>query len=188
MGTPPGAPLPPPGPAPIFAPPGTPTATDAVLQQLTASISRQTDEAKAQNEILNRQLEYNIDKEEKKKDRFKKLHSSTKQLILFASAKDATNVPTEVNEDCKRFINSETVGVAEQELNQQFKKLGLQDAASQLALPKRSTRENSYGRTRPLPATSLPSPSLKSNPSKLPTNRTVTSSSIWWRRKAKGRH
>ena len=128
-GTPPGAPLPPPGPAPIFAPPGTPTATDAVLQQLTASISRQTDEAKAQNEILNRQLEYNIDKEEKKKDRFKKLHSSTKQLILFASAEEATDVPTEANEDCKRFINAETVGVAEQELNLQFKKLGLQDAA-----------------------------------------------------------
>jgi hypothetical protein len=129
MGTPPGAPLPPPGPAPTFAPPGTPTATDAVLQQLTASISRQTDEAKAQNEILNRQLEHNIDKEEKKKDRFKKLHSSTKQLILFASAEEATDVPIEANEECKRFINAETVGVAEQELNLQFKKLGLQDAA-----------------------------------------------------------
>ena len=129
MGTPLGAPLPPPGPAPIFAPLGTPTATDAMLQQLTASISRQTDEAKAQNEILNHQLEYNIDKEEKKKDRFKKLHSSTKQLILFASAKDATIVPTEVNEDCKRFINAKTMGVAEQELNLQFKNLGLQEAA-----------------------------------------------------------
>ena len=130
MGGPSGAPLLPPGPPPIFAPPGTaPTATEAVLQQLTASISRQSDEQKAQNEILTRQLEHNIDKEEKKKDRFKKLHSSTKQLILFASAEDATNVPTDVGEDCKRFINAETMGVAEQELNLQFKNLGLQDAA-----------------------------------------------------------
>jgi hypothetical protein len=100
-----------------------------ILQQLAASISRQSDEAKAQNELLTRQLEHTLDKEEKKKDRFKKLHSSTKQLILFASAEDAIDVPTEVVESCKRFINSETMGIAEQELNLQFKNLGLQDAA-----------------------------------------------------------
>jgi hypothetical protein len=129
VGSPVGMPLLPPGPPPIFAPPGTPTATDAVLQQLTASISRQADEQKAQNMILTHQVEYTMEKEEKKKDRFKKLHSSTKQLILFASAEDATNVPTEVGENCKRFINAETMGVAEHELNLQFKNIGLQDAA-----------------------------------------------------------
>lgn len=119
----------PPGPPPIFAPGTAPTTNEAILQQLTASISRQSDEAKTQNELLTRQFEHNLDKEEKKKDRFKKLHSSTKQLILFASAEDAEDVPTEVTESCKRFINSETVGIAEQELNLQFKNLGLQDAA-----------------------------------------------------------
>jgi hypothetical protein len=123
-------PVPPPGPPPMFAPPGTaPTTNEAVLQQLAASISRQSDEAKTQNELLTRQLEHTLEKDEKKKDRFKKLHSSTKQLILFASADDADDVPPEVVDSCKRFINAETTGIAEQELNLQFKNLGLQDAA-----------------------------------------------------------
>ena len=121
--------IPPPGPPPIFAPGTAPTLNDAVLHQLAASISRQSDEAKTQNELLTRQLEHNLDKEDKKKDRFKKLHSSTKQLILFASATDADDVPLEVEDSCKRFINAETVGIAEQELNLQFKNLGLHDAA-----------------------------------------------------------
>ena len=94
-------PMLPPGPPPIFAPGTAPTQNDAVLQQLVASISHQSDKAKTQNEILTRQLEHTLDKEEKKKDRFKKLHSSTKQLILFTSAEDAEDVPTEVSESCK---------------------------------------------------------------------------------------
>ncbi len=114
----------------MFISPGTaPTTNEAVLQQLAASISRQSDEAKTQNKLLTRQLEHNLDKEEKKKHRFKKLHSSTKQLILFASADDADNTPWEVADSCKRFINAETTGIAKQELNLHFKNLGLQDAA-----------------------------------------------------------
>lgn len=124
-----GAVVPPPGPPPIFAPGAAPTPNDAILQQLAASISRQSDEAAAHNELVTRQLELSVEKEEKKKDRFKKLHSSTKQLIIFASAEDADDVPSDVTESCKRFINAETTGVAEQELNLQFKNLGLQDAA-----------------------------------------------------------
>ena len=57
------------------------------------------------------------------------MHASTKQLILFASADDADDVPTDVPDSCKRFINAESTGLAEQELNLQFKNLGLQDAA-----------------------------------------------------------
>ncbi len=105
LGTPPSLP---PGPPPIFAPGMAPTTNKAVLQQLAASISRQSDEAKTQNELLTRQLEHNLDKEEKKKDRFKKLHSSTKQLILFASADDADDVPSEVADSARvSFILSQ---------------------------------------------------------------------------------
>jgi hypothetical protein len=87
--------VPPPGAPPIFTAPtaGTPTGTptagggnDAILQQLTISISRQTEEAATHNELFARQLEHNMEKEDKKKDRLKKFHSSVKQLILFASA------------------------------------------------------------------------------------------------------
>lgn len=65
----------PPGPPPIFTPGSTPMTNNAVLHQLTASISRQSNEAAAQNELLSHQLKHNLDKEEKKKDKFKKLHS-----------------------------------------------------------------------------------------------------------------
>jgi hypothetical protein len=51
FGTPP-TPLP--GPPPIFAPGTAPTTNEAVLQQLAASISCQSDEAKTQNELLTR--------------------------------------------------------------------------------------------------------------------------------------
>lgn len=121
--------MPPPGPPPTFTPTATHTTNEAILHQLAASISCQTEEAATHNELLTRQLEHNLEKEDKKKDRFKKLHSSTKQLILFASAADVDDVPQEVGEACKRFFNAETTGVAEQELNLQFKNLGLQDAA-----------------------------------------------------------
>ena len=50
-------------------------------------------------------------------------------MILFASADDAESVPEEPLESCKRFMNAETDGIADQELNIQFKNLNLNDAA-----------------------------------------------------------
>jgi hypothetical protein len=118
-------PVPPGGPAPLF----NQNANEAVLQQLVHSISRQSDEAAAANELMTRQLEFNLEKDDKKKDRIKKLHQAVKQLILFASAEDADSVPDEPLESCKRFLNAETDGIADQELNMQFKNLNLNDAA-----------------------------------------------------------
>jgi hypothetical protein len=62
---------------------------------------------------MTHQLEYNIEKDDKKKDRIKKLHHSIKQLILFASADDAKSIPDEPLESCKRFMNSETDGMSD---------------------------------------------------------------------------
>ena len=127
-------PLPPPaGLPPIFHPNPIPpmdmAPNDAILQQLAHSISRQSDEAAAANELMTRQLEFNMEKDDKKKDRIKKLHTSIKQLILFASADDMDSVPDEPFDSCKRFMNAETDGTADQELNIQFKNLHLNDAA-----------------------------------------------------------
>ena len=69
------------------------------------------------NKILTRQLENTIEKDSKKKDRLRKLHSSVFKLILFASAEDANTVPPDVTDACNRFINSETEGLADLELN-----------------------------------------------------------------------
>ncbi len=102
---------------------------DAILLQLANSIIRQTEEAATHNELFTRQLDYTVERDDKKKDRFKKLHPSVKQLLLFASAEDADTVPDDVLDSCKRFINAETEGIADQELNIQFKNLNLHDAA-----------------------------------------------------------
>ena len=130
------APAPPAGGEPPITvattPPTVPTTitmgNDAILRQLTVSITRQMEEAATHNELIARQLEHNLEKEDKKKDRLKKFHSSIKQLILFASADDAENVPDEIRESCKRVFNAETITNAEQELTLQFGNLGMQDA------------------------------------------------------------
>lgn len=141
-------PTPPPGLPPSFPPGSAISTNDAVLNQLAASISHQSDEAAAHNVLLSHQLEHNLEKEEKKKDRFKKLHASTKQLILFASAEDATDIPTEVIKSCTHFINAESVGNAKQELNLQFKNLVSKTQPSHLASPKPHIRENTFGLTK----------------------------------------
>ncbi len=74
-------------------------------------------------------LTFQKEKETKKKDRFAKLHPSSKQLILFASAPDAEDVPDEVEDSCERFMNATMHGVSEQELNMHSKGLGLSEMA-----------------------------------------------------------
>jgi hypothetical protein len=41
-------------------------------------------------------------------------------MILFASALDSDDLPNKPVNSCKRIINSKTVALAEQELNNQF--------------------------------------------------------------------
>ena len=72
------------------------------------------------NDLLTHQLDHNIERDDKKKDRLKKLHPSVSKFLIFASVEDANTVPTDVTVACKRFINSETEGLADLELNTQF--------------------------------------------------------------------
>jgi hypothetical protein len=132
-GTPPTFTAPPapghPGPIPATNPTTTTTTSDIILQQLAVSITRQSKETATQNELIARQLEHSLKKEDKKKDRLKKFHPSIKQLILFASAEDREAVPDEILDSCKRFVNTgDNVTNAEQELTLQFGNMGMQDA------------------------------------------------------------
>ena len=68
------------------------------------------------NKLITCQLDHNIEKDEKKKNRLKKLHPSVLKLILFASAKDPSSVPSNVTDSCERFINSDNEGMADLEL------------------------------------------------------------------------
>jgi hypothetical protein len=66
-----------------------------------------------------------IEKDGTSKNRFKNLHDSSIQMILFASALDNKEVPDEPVDSCKRIMNSKMVALAEQELNNQFETHGL---------------------------------------------------------------
>jgi hypothetical protein len=108
-------------PIPYGVPPTFNNTTDAILLQLAKGISLQNNESQAMNEILTRQLDHTIKKDAKNKDRLKKLHPSVLKFIIFASSKDANTVPPNVTDACERFINLETEGLADLELNAQFK-------------------------------------------------------------------
>jgi hypothetical protein len=82
------------------------------------------------NTVQENTLVFQKEKETKKKDRFSKFHPSAKQLILFASAPNAKGMPLKIEDTCERFMNTTTQGVAEQELNMQFKVMGLGDVTT----------------------------------------------------------
>jgi hypothetical protein len=97
----------------------------AVLGLLNTAISRQLDQQEEQNKILEKQVNHMIDKENSSKNRVKNLHEATIKMILFASAMDNEEVPDDVTDSCKRFMNSKSVAFAEQELNPQFETRGM---------------------------------------------------------------
>ncbi len=70
-----------------------------------------------------------IDKENFSKNCVKNLHEATIKMILFASAMDNKEVPDDVTDSCKHFMNSKSVALAEQELNQQFKTRGMNEVS-----------------------------------------------------------
>jgi hypothetical protein len=96
-----------------------------VLNMLRALISCQADAMERINMNAVKTLTFQKEKETKKKDRFKKIHPLSKQLILFALASNPYDVPDEIEDSCECFINAPTHGVAKQELQMHFKGLGL---------------------------------------------------------------
>ena len=101
----------------------------AVLGLLNTTISHQADKQEEQNKILTKQLEHMIEKEGTSKNRFKHLHDSSIKMFLFASALDNEEIPDEPADSCKRIINSKTVALAEQELNNQLESHGLNEVS-----------------------------------------------------------
>jgi hypothetical protein len=77
-----------------------------VLGLLNTTISRQSDQQEEQNKILEKQVNHMIDKENSSKNCVKNLHEATIKMILFALAMDNKEVPDNVTNSCKRFMNS----------------------------------------------------------------------------------
>jgi hypothetical protein len=122
----------PPPPAFTIAPPapGNPGATAArgqlnVLNLLKASIARQAGAMEQMNTHAANTLIFHKEKETQKKDCFVKLHPSTKQLILFASASNKDSVLDELEDTCESFMNATTHGIAKQDLSMQLREQGL---------------------------------------------------------------
>ncbi len=101
----------------------------AVLGLLNATVAPQVDGQEMQNNILIKQLNHMIEKDVSTKSRVKNLHESSIKMLLFASAMDNKSVPIDLTESCKLFINSQTVALAKQVLNFQFKNRGMTEVS-----------------------------------------------------------
>ena len=105
--------------------------SNAALRQLSKSISLQIETSKETNKIHRTEFERRAAKDDAKKDRLKKLHKSILNQVLMASATlvdvgdgQLELLPPSVPvKSCRDFYAAETPGLAEQELNEQFKAL-----------------------------------------------------------------
>jgi hypothetical protein len=67
------------------------------------------------------------ERDEKKKDRTKKLHPAIVNMLKKAAALDVNDEDIEIAPSCLRFINSDNVGMAQFELTHQFASHGIDD-------------------------------------------------------------
>ncbi len=96
-----------------------------VLWQLTASIVRQMEEAAMPNQLWKNKIVRKREHDNEEKDSTKKIHKSINRILENAAAVSTMEVYLELAEGCKRFLNTNTKGTAEQELSHQFDKLNL---------------------------------------------------------------
>jgi hypothetical protein len=89
----------------VYPPSGT---APNIFNLLKVSISQQTNAMEKINTAQENILVFHKEKETKKKDRFSKFHPSAKQLIFFAPAPDAKDVPLKIEDACERFMNTTT--------------------------------------------------------------------------------
>jgi hypothetical protein len=96
----------------------------SVISQLTNAISAQSMEAIESNRLCHQEIERTINKEETKKDRTKKLHTSIIKMIERTPAKSSTDESEAISAACTCFLNSDNVCMAQYKQVHQFKELG----------------------------------------------------------------
>lgn len=102
----------------------------AVLNQLAASISMQTEEARESNRLRQAEIDRQKSKDHEKKNRLEsKLHPSVLRLILNASSEDGDRAASSPTKNCLAFFNADSSALAEIELATQFKTMGLGSVA-----------------------------------------------------------
>ncbi len=95
-----------------------PSATDTtnLLQSLTAGITCTTKEAKHQNKMQCKQLDYIKEKDVKKKNKAKKWHNTSQRLVLNAASINSNSPTKEITKSYVCIINSNTAGMVDREL------------------------------------------------------------------------
>jgi hypothetical protein len=92
-----------------------------VISQLTNAISVQNKEAIVSNNLHRNEIEMQIEREEKKKDRTKKIHPAIINMLRHAAVTHKNEETKEIAPTCLRFINAKNVGLAQCKLIHQFK-------------------------------------------------------------------
>lgn len=98
-----------------------------VISQLTNALTIQNEHLGDANIINRKNQTLAEQREDQKKDRTKKLHSSIKTMLQRAAATDPHDEDSEIAPSCLRFLNSENTGMAQFELSHQFSALKIDD-------------------------------------------------------------
>ncbi len=140
-------------------PPST-TDTTILLQFLAAGFTRSTKEAKHQNKIQRKQLDYIKEKDAKKKNKGEMWHPTIQCLVLNGASIDSNSPAKEVPKSYLCTINSDTMGMADRELQHQLSKLGPSDAGFAHHLATNLYMSNIMWNNRTTPSNPPPSPFL----------------------------
>jgi hypothetical protein len=108
-----------------------PSATDTtnLLQSLAAGITRTIKEAKHQNKIQCKQLDYIKEKDARKKNKAETWHHTSQHLMLNAASIDSNSPTKEIPKSYLCIINNDTAGMADRELQHQMSKLDVSDTS-----------------------------------------------------------
>ena len=101
--------------------------TDSIFNQLSSSISAQTEESRKSNEIRVIELARLKEKEENKKDNFSKLHPTVKNMFLMAASQDSDRKATSLAKSGISYFAQSTDGAALQDLHFSFKARGCEE-------------------------------------------------------------
>ena len=91
-----------------------------VLHQLTEGISCQNERIEETNKLSRKEFDRKKEKDDEKKDRTLKLHSSFLNILLNSSSTDGDRAAKEITAAC-HFFNQETLGLTNQQLSVLFR-------------------------------------------------------------------
>lgn len=101
---------------------------ESVLTQLTETLAQSTEQAQLSNELQRELIETKKQSVEDKKDKMKELHESILNLLAYAATPADAEQKAEIPDSCKKFFNSRTAGMADQQLRLAFENAGCNDA------------------------------------------------------------